>query len=447
MKKAIGTLFVAMISMGTLFSQDVTRVQAMSNDISDNLDLEAVASVFADSENLEDFEKRLNDPESRISNLDMNEDGYVDYLRVVENSVEGAKMISIQAVIGKDLYQDVATIDVEVDDRGQTRVQVVGDVYMYGPDYIIEPVYRYRPRIYAYLWAPRINPWCSTYYWGYYPNYWTFWTPFSYSNYYAHSHGFYGHHAFYYRSYRRSYACANAYGNYRRNDYAYHHPNRGFTARNDGYRNKMDRDVQRGISKDYTHVDLRDQGANSKDLHADARPMNTSNTKPMAQAQHDGKGNSVSTRPVSKEGNSTNPHTANTNAAKTDPPQESSDSSRPQAERDRTNAASQSRPQESNTQARPSSDVNRPTSKPSASESRPQERPSSSDHQSTRPSSSSRATPAPSARSGSSSKGSASQASPSRSGSSSRSSSAGTSSRSSAPSSSGKSTSTSGKRK
>jgi len=37
-------------------------------------------------ENLEDFEKKLNNPDTQISNLDLNEDGEVDYLRVIETS-------------------------------------------------------------------------------------------------------------------------------------------------------------------------------------------------------------------------------------------------------------------------------------------------------------------------------------------------------------------------
>ena len=37
------------------FAQDVTTITASSDDISDNLDLEAVASIFGDSKDLEDF--------------------------------------------------------------------------------------------------------------------------------------------------------------------------------------------------------------------------------------------------------------------------------------------------------------------------------------------------------------------------------------------------------
>ena len=97
------------------FAQDKTTVTANSSDISDNLDLRAVATIFGDAADLEDFERRLNDPKAQISNLDLNNDNYVDYLRVIE-SVEGsAHIIVIQAVLDKDIYQDVASIEVERD--------------------------------------------------------------------------------------------------------------------------------------------------------------------------------------------------------------------------------------------------------------------------------------------------------------------------------------------
>lgn len=53
-------------------------------DLSDYLDLEAVATVFAQSRNIKDFEYRLNDYRNQVSNLDLNNDGYVDYLRVIK---------------------------------------------------------------------------------------------------------------------------------------------------------------------------------------------------------------------------------------------------------------------------------------------------------------------------------------------------------------------------
>ena len=85
------------------FAQDRTTVNAMSSEISDNLDLRAVASIFGDSKDLEDFEYRLNDPKAQISNLDLNNDNQVDYLRVIETIEGRTHIIVVQSVLGLSL--------------------------------------------------------------------------------------------------------------------------------------------------------------------------------------------------------------------------------------------------------------------------------------------------------------------------------------------------------
>ena len=69
---------LSIFSITRVFAQDRTTVTANNSDISDNLDLRAVASIFGDSADLDDFEKRLNDPKAQISNLDLNGDNQVD---------------------------------------------------------------------------------------------------------------------------------------------------------------------------------------------------------------------------------------------------------------------------------------------------------------------------------------------------------------------------------
>src|SRR5690554_5258941 len=88
------------------FSISVSRTY----DLSDHLDLEAVATVFAQSKNIEDFEYQLNDYRNQVSNLDLNNDGYVDYLRVIKMNDRNEHIILIQAVLNRNYFQDVATI-------------------------------------------------------------------------------------------------------------------------------------------------------------------------------------------------------------------------------------------------------------------------------------------------------------------------------------------------
>lgn len=215
-----------------VMAQDVTKVEAKNSDISNNLDLEAVASIFGDSKDLEDFEKRLNDPETKISNLDLNEDGYVDYLRIVEMVENSTHLLSIQAVLGDDQYQDVAIIEVEKDDSDNTYVQVVGDVYMYGPDYIIEPTYISRPIFFIHFWKPLYRPYRSVYYWGYYPKYFRYWRPIQIHRYRTHIRPYVNFRHKYQRVYhRRSKVAARIHKVNRRNDYERKHPKKSFIIR------------------------------------------------------------------------------------------------------------------------------------------------------------------------------------------------------------------------
>src|SRR5690606_19862 len=224
----LGAIFMVMPSL----AQDKTTVRANSSDISDNLDLRAVATIFGESKDLEDFERRLNDSKTQISNLDLNNDNYVDYLRVIETIEGNAHIIVIQAVLDKDLYQDIASVEVEKDGNNNVAVQVVGDVYMYGNNYIYEPVYVHRPVIYTTFWAPYYRPYYSVWYWNYYPTYYTYWRPypiFRYRNHIA-VHINFGI-SFNYVSYRRCGVAYNAYYGRRANGYERRYPNRSFAQR------------------------------------------------------------------------------------------------------------------------------------------------------------------------------------------------------------------------
>jgi hypothetical protein len=262
------------------YAQDRTTVNAMSSEISDNLDLRAVASIFGDSRDLEDFENRLNDPKNQISNLDLNGDNQVDYLRVIE-SVEGrTHLIVVQSVLGRDTFQDVATLEVEKDRNNRVQIQVVGDVYMYGSNYIYEPVYVNTPIIYDYFWTPNYRPYCSVWYWNYYPSYYFVWNPCPIFRYRDHI-GLYinFNHHYNYVNYRR---CQSAYNNYygrRGNGYEREHPNYSFERRNSGYTNRYELDKTRnirtvGTPKNTNYADATPRNSGTRNVKNDA-PRNT----------------------------------------------------------------------------------------------------------------------------------------------------------------------------
>jgi hypothetical protein len=269
MKTKILILAIICTAFGTqMQGQNRTIVNATSSEISDNLDLRVVASIFGDSDNLQDFERRLNDPKLQISNLDLNNDDEVDYLRVIESVENNTHVVIIQSVLDRDVYQDVATIEVEKDNYNQVHVQVVGNSYMYGPNYIYEPVYYSTPLIYASFWISNYRPYYSSWSWNYYPNYYYAWNPypvFRYRNNVNYClNNYYSHNAYNYVNYRRSNYAVNIYNTRRSDGYERLHPNYSFSRRNSNVNNRYDLDQQRnnrsvGVGSRVAYSQNRDQ--------------------------------------------------------------------------------------------------------------------------------------------------------------------------------------------
>ncbi|HEY6915394.1 MAG TPA: hypothetical protein VI413_12020 [Paludibacter sp.] len=250
--KVASLLVVLLISTISCTAQRRITVEAQNNDISNNLDLQAVASTFGESRDLEDFERRLNDYDSQISNLDLNNDGEVDYLRVIENMENNVHVVVIQAVLDRDVFQDVATIVVERRQNRRTVVQIIGDPYLYGNDYIIEPVYVYTPSIYSFFWGYNYQRWYSPYYYGYYPRYYRYRSPFEVNVYLSHVYSHINHnHRYYYSDrYRNEYA-ERLHNSMRRNDYGTRYPDRNFSSRNGSISNKREFDRTRSNNTIY----------------------------------------------------------------------------------------------------------------------------------------------------------------------------------------------------
>ncbi|KAF0198870.1 MAG: hypothetical protein FD170_3969, partial [Bacteroidetes bacterium] len=244
----------------------------------DNLNLYAVMNLFQESETLEGFERSLNAEDSKINNLDLNGDNYIDYIRVIDYADGDDHTIVLQVAINAKENQDVAVITVFKDRKGQIFVQMIGDEYLYGKDYIIEPYYAasetpnpayvgstkvvrgastvvtrttyvevYSWPVVRYIYAPTYVVWHSPWYYGYYPSYWRTWRPFYWDYYYGyHSHW----HNHYYAHYR--YCDHYRYPRYR--DHYYNgHRNYSYTVRT--YREKG------RYNNTYSRPDLRSEGS------------------------------------------------------------------------------------------------------------------------------------------------------------------------------------------
>lgn len=192
----------------------------------DNLNLYVVMDIFRNSPTLEEFEQKINDPEAMVNNLDLNMDGYVDYITVHSYSGDGVHTIVLRVAISGVEDQDVAVFFIQKLDNGEVAIQLVGDEALYGPNYIIEPSMGGTPNpgynagtaysggggdnavvyyqvsawpIVVYMWDPYYVPWHSTWYWGYYPPYWRPWAPHYWHYYYGYHYHWYWHHRHYYR--------------------------------------------------------------------------------------------------------------------------------------------------------------------------------------------------------------------------------------------------------
>ena len=238
MRRLIVFFILATIGIGQLSiarADQTVTVTATNADISEDLDLKTVATLFGQAKDLEQFEQMLNNPDSAFSNLDLNGDGNVDYLRVIETADQNRHLVVIQAVLAKDIYQDVASIFVEKDPESESvTVQVIGDEYIYGADYIIEPVYIYRPMIYDWFWGPSWVCWHSPFYWDYWP---TWWHPYHCIAHHLYWDHIYWHHHYHpICTYRTGHHYHPHYAPMRervsRTDYATRHPERSFATRN-----------------------------------------------------------------------------------------------------------------------------------------------------------------------------------------------------------------------
>ena len=165
----------------------------------DNLSLEATLEVFKKSSSLEDFEKRLNSEDEGINNLDLNEDGKTDYIRIVDNMDGDVHAIVLQTYVNKDEVQDIAVIEIEKRGKEDAMLQIVGDEDVYGSEVVVEPYEDesvegkggpadeadvmgvivnvwFWPSV-RFVYVPTYRPYVSPWYWAVYPRWWRPWRP------------------------------------------------------------------------------------------------------------------------------------------------------------------------------------------------------------------------------------------------------------------------------
>ena len=166
-------ILLLLMGCSFLFAQEDVVVTPLS-EAAEGLDLQAISELFKESEDLESFENSLNDPETGIHDLDLDENGEVDFIRVVEEVADETHVIILQVPLGEDDFQDVATIEIEKTGEESFNMQVHGNEDLYGSDYYVTPASAsiHTWPIIRHIYRPVYRPYRSNYRWGYYPVGW-----------------------------------------------------------------------------------------------------------------------------------------------------------------------------------------------------------------------------------------------------------------------------------
>jgi len=163
----------------------------------DHFSLEGALELFKKAESPEAFEKLLNTNDNYVNNLDLNEDGEVDYIRVIDNMDGNSHAMILQVSISETESQDIAVIEIEKQNDEYAILQIVGDEDLYGEQVIVEPVDEeqaepkkgrggpsvdlspdvivvnvWRWPSVRFMYGPRYTLWVSPWRWRYYPSYW-----------------------------------------------------------------------------------------------------------------------------------------------------------------------------------------------------------------------------------------------------------------------------------
>lgn len=174
----------------------------------DHFSLEGALSLFQKAKSVEEFEKALNKENNNVNNLDLNEDGDIDYIRVVDNMDGDVHAIVLQVPISENESQDLAVIEIEKTGPEDAILQIIGDEEVYGESTIVEPfdleadetkgrgpadiVAFKRVVVNVWFWpsvrfvyGPRYRAWVSPFRWRVYPRWWSPWRPRPFSTFYV----------------------------------------------------------------------------------------------------------------------------------------------------------------------------------------------------------------------------------------------------------------------
>jgi hypothetical protein len=173
----------------------------------DHFSLQGALEMFKQASSPEDFEKLINTADKNINNLDLNGDGEVDYIKVIDRTDKKLHAFILQVAISETENQDIAVIELEKTGDTTAILQIIGDEEIFGEQLIVEasdegdeeigdndsdrsggpsadffkPVriivnVFYWPSV-RYVYRPAYVPWVSPWRWRHYPGWWKPWRP------------------------------------------------------------------------------------------------------------------------------------------------------------------------------------------------------------------------------------------------------------------------------
>ncbi|HEX7902758.1 MAG TPA: hypothetical protein VF487_02685 [Chitinophagaceae bacterium] len=179
----------------------------------DNFSLQGTLEMFQKAGSPEEFERLLNTQDNNVNNLDLNEDGEIDFVRVIDKMDKDVHALVLQVAVSEKENQDIAVIEIEKTGPESAMLQIIGDKDIYGEEVIVEPdgdapgsylqentgnknsgpnasLNNYEPNPYIivnvwrwpsvrFIYAPAYRPWVSPWRWRYYPTWWHPWKPYA----------------------------------------------------------------------------------------------------------------------------------------------------------------------------------------------------------------------------------------------------------------------------
>lgn len=136
--------------------------------LGENLDLQSLGELVKNSTSATDVEQKLNS-EGSINNLDLNNDGNVDYISVHESGDGNNRVLTFTIEQPNGVAQEVASISMDKN-NDNVNMNIVGHESLYGNQGYYNSNYLLRDLlIYNYLFS--YHPlYRSPYHYGYYPN-------------------------------------------------------------------------------------------------------------------------------------------------------------------------------------------------------------------------------------------------------------------------------------